>query len=153
MKKWAIIIGTIVALMMAYLGYRIYITAGFLQDLGPCGFSVGPYEGKPMDGQVDTTLIDIFLGYPNGLYGFMHAFDSLPPIMVKMDDTEQVIWAIELSSSDSSNWIPFEGLNNPVLYEDEHGKRIFFSNNSFPEPGTIYLTDDYNFDYVCLNPM
>jgi hypothetical protein len=39
------------------------------------------------------------------------------------------------------------------LINDKYGIRLEFFNKSYGEPGRIYLTEDYEVEYMCLSPM
>lgn len=152
-KKIWIGIGILVFGVIGYFGYQFYQFAEFLDELGDCGFSVGPYEGQELKIDLDTVTVDEFLEYPNGRFAFLSTQDSLTPIMIKLNKHDSIIWAIKLNSSDSANWIPMNGMTDIRLNKESEVKSIFFFNSSFSEPGTIYLTENYDFKYMCLSPM
>ena len=39
------------------------------------------------------------------------------------------------------------------LLVEKNNIRLTFFNNSYSEPGRIYLTDDYEVEFMCLSPM
>ena len=63
-----------------------------------------------------------------------------------------MVWAVEFKE-DSLIGLPYQQLSEMQLINDEHGIRLSFFNNSYGEPGRIYLSEDYELEYMCLSPM
>jgi hypothetical protein len=140
------IFGTII-LFFAYLTFNSDNKVG-------CGNDVGPVFGQKINIQLNKIKIVKYLTIPNGHFGISNtknnkiSTDTIPPILIKLDNKRNLIWAIKLDSKNSG--IPLYEMENINLVDDKNGKRITFFNSSYSEPGTIYLTDKFEFDYLCL---
>jgi hypothetical protein len=154
MKKKEIIIGFVVLVLgvVGYFGYHAYQFGQFLGDLGECGMSAGPIYGDSINVNLDRTGFEQQLDIPNGKFGLLNLSDSLPPKLIKLDKENNLIWAVEFRE-DSLVGLPHQRLSEMQLIKDEHGIRLSFFNNSYGEPGRIYLTEDYELEYMCLSPM
>lgn len=123
-------------------------------DETSCGMDTGPIYGKRINIQLNSLKIDKYLTIPDGQLAISNtnnykiSKDTIPPILVKLDKKKNFIWAIKLDSKDSG--IPLYEMENIILIDDKSGKRITFFNLSYSEPGTIYLTEKFEFDYLCL---
>jgi len=151
-KKILIAIAIILLGVVGFFGYTIYQFGQFVDDLGECGMSAGPCFGQPVEIKLETAKVDQYLTCPNGRIGFISTQDTLSPIVFKMDTSSKLVWALKLES-DSCSGIPLKRMTGMEILEDKGLKRIHFFNQTYSEPGTIYLTDDYNFEYLCLSPM
>ena len=114
----------------------------------------GPVYGQKINVEISKLKIDKYLTIPNGEFGISNTnnpkitTDTVPPILVKLDNKQNLIWAIKLDSKRCG--IPLYEMENIELLEDKNGKRITFFNSSYSEPGTIYLTDEFELNYLCL---
>jgi hypothetical protein len=121
---------------------------------GGCGMDVGPVYGQKINTKLNKIKIDEFITFSNGQFGISNTIvektliDTIPPILVKLNKKGDLIWAIKLNSEECG--IPLYKMGNIKLVEDKHGKSISFFNLSYSEPGTIYLTDEFEFNYLCL---
>ena len=149
MKK--VIIGTLVLGAFGYFGFQLYQFAKFTDNLNECGFSYGPCYGEKVELDFKKIKVDNYLYCPNGKIGFVNTQDSLAPIVFKIDQDEKLLWSLKLES-DSCSEIPLKKMSG-IKMEENKGPRIEFFNETYMEPGTIYLTKDYDFDYLCLSPM
>jgi hypothetical protein len=153
-KTWKIglIILSIILIFFAFKILSVFITLP--NDRVGCGNDVGPVYGEKVIVQLDSLKIDNYLIIPDGELGisnttnFISSIDTIPPILVKFDKKHNLVWAVKLNSKKSG--IPLYDVDNIKLVADENGKRITFFNLSHSEPGTIYLTDKFEFDYLCL---
>ena len=141
---------TIVSAIILFFAYQLY-TFDKLRD---CGMNVGPVYGQKVKIEINKIKIDKYLTVPDGQFGISNtnnrkiSADTIPPVLIKLDNKRNLVWALKLDSK--SCGIPLYEMNNIKLVDDEHGKRITFFNSSYSEPGTIYLTDKFEFDYLCL---
>jgi hypothetical protein len=149
MKK-VIISGTIV-LILGIVGYFGYLVFQF-KGLGECGMSAGPIYGKPISINMEDLKLDQKIVIPNGMLGLMNLSDSLSPKLIKFDVHGKLIWAVEFREELNVD-IPHNNLSKMELINDKYGIRLEFFNNSYGEPGVIYLTEDYEIEYMCLSPM
>lgn len=119
-----------------------------------CGMDTGPIYGKKINIQLNNLKIDKYLTIPDGQLAISNtnnykiSTDTIPPILLKFDKKNNLVWAIKLDSKQSG--IPLYEMENIILKDDKNGKRITFFNLSYSEPGTIYLTDKFEFDHLCL---
>lgn len=152
--KYKIIIGVavLIAGILGYLAYTAYQFAEFLDDLGECGMSIGPIYGDSIMVDEEDLKLDQQIEIPDGKFGLMNLSDSLAPKLLKFGNKDNLDWAVEFRE-DSSIGIPFHRLSEMKLIEDEYGIRLSFLNNSYGEPGKIYLTEEYELKYMCLSPM
>ena len=151
-KKILIALGVIFLAGVGYYGYSVYQFVRWIDDLGDCGFSSGPCLGEKIDFNLRAAKVDQYLDCPNGRIGFVHTQDTLTPIVFKIDKHSKLLWALRLES-DSCSGIPLKQMSGMEILEDKGLKRIHFFNETYSEPGTIYLNDNYDFDYLCLSPM
>ncbi|MBK7339684.1 MAG: hypothetical protein IPQ10_08720 [Saprospiraceae bacterium] len=147
-----ILTGGLIILMtiFLYFWYAIYTW----DSMGECGMDTGPVYGQKINIEINKIIIDEYLTIPGGQFGISNtnnrklSTDTIPPILVKLDNKRNLIWAVKLDSESSG--IPLYEMDNIKLLDDKYGKRITFFNSSYSEPGTIYLTDEFEFDYLCL---
>ena len=144
-----IIIALVLSGLIGGFGYYFYKAANLLGG-GECGMLTGPVYGQMIT--VDEKQLDLEqkIALPNGSFGLLNLSDTLSPKLIKMDHNNQIVWAVEFKDEVG---IPYEKLSNMSLDDDEYGIRLSFFNHSYGEPGAIYLTDDYELEYMCLNPM
>lgn len=134
--------------MIAYFGCLVLQ----LKSLGECGMSVGPIYGEPITIKGKDLKLEQQIEIPNGMLGLMNLSDSLPPKLIKFDANGKLIWAVEFRE-DLNVDIPYNSLSEMQLVKDKYGIRLEFFNYSYSEPGRIYLTEDYEVEYMCLSPM
>jgi hypothetical protein len=151
-RKLLIGLGVIILAAVGFYGYNAYQFVSFVNDLGECGMSGGPCFGQNINLKLNNAKVDQYLDCPNGQIGFISIQDTLTPIVFKIDSNSKLLWALKLES-DSCSGIPLRQMSGMEILEDDGMKRIYFFNQTYSEPGTIYLTDDYNFKYLCLSPM
>jgi len=119
-----------------------------------CGMDVGPIYGQKINLDVNKIKIDTLLKIPDGQFGLVNGkfgIDTIPPILIKFDKNKKISWAVKLDSEESG--IPYYEMLNVKLVDDKNGKKITFFNLSFGEPGVIYLTERFEFDYLCLKSL
>ena len=150
-KKILIGLGCIILLIVGIGAYVVYQFDNFFNDLNECGLSAGPCFGQKQDLNISSVKVDQYLSCPNGQIGFISTQDTLSPIIFKVDKDNKLLWAFELNT-DSCIGVPLKKMNGMTL-EKNGAKSIRFNNQSYGEPGTIYLTDEYDFMYLCLSPM
>ena len=119
---------------------------------GDCGMSEGPIYGDSITIDKENLRFEQRIAIPTGEFGLMNLSDTLSPKLIKIDKKGNVIWAVEFKE-DSLITIPHQQLSEMQLINDEHGIRLSFFNNSYGEPGRIYLSEDYELEYMCLSPM
>jgi hypothetical protein len=123
---------------------------------GGCGMDAGPVFGYKINTKLNKIKIDELIPFPNGQFGISNTIirktliDTIPPILLKLDKKSNLIWAIKLDTEECG--IPLYEMSNIKLVDDKYGKSITFFNLSYSEPGIIYLTDEFEFDYLCLKP-
>lgn len=120
-------------------------------SLGECGLEGGPYYGKKISVDIKRTKIDETIIIPNGKIYFVNIKNDLPIIIIKIDKSNEVKWAYEFSKEDIE--IPFYKISGLELIETKETNYIHFFNNSYGEPGSFYLDNNYDFMYLCLSPM
>lgn len=125
--------------------------------LGECGMSYGPLYGHRINVKLDEITVDTYLPYPGGEFAISNTpvgnngRDTIPPLLLKLDRHRNVLWAISLDSEDDI--ISLYSIGASRLEIDENRISIWFFNESYMEPGRIFLTDNFDFDYMCLSPM
>jgi hypothetical protein len=123
-----------------------------VKSWGECGMSAGPIYGEPITIKGKDLKLEQQIEIPNGMLGLMNLSDSLPPKLIKFDANGKLIWAVEFRE-DLNVGIPYYSLSEMQLVKDKYGIRLEFFNYSYSEPGRIYLTEDYEVEYMCLSPM
>jgi len=153
-EKWIFIVVFILVGSCSVIGYHFYQWIKYMNELGKCGIANGPCYGIKVDLNLKTQKVDEYIAIPNGKIGFINIrdnADTLAPIIFKVDQTSKLKWAWRLVPD--SCGIPLNEVSGMRL-STENGKNVIgFFNNTYSEPGRIYLTDDFDFDYVCLSPM
>jgi hypothetical protein len=137
-----------------FVGYRFYQWVSFMEDLGECGFANGPCFGVKINLDLNNQIIDEYIDVPNGKIGFIsvkESADTLAPIMFKLDRASRLQCAFRLESEFCSG-IPLKEMSGMRLFHNREISIEFF-NDTYSEPGSIYLTADYDFEYMCLSPM
>ena len=139
-------------LLLAFITFILHSCSKFKS----CGLSDGPCFCMEIPVDLDTVLIDATFKIPQGSLAIANLVsrlgEDLPPLLIRLNENDSMIWARSLSSENSGCEIPLYSMSAINLIETEDKKQIrFFNDNSF-EPGVIYLTDDYDFDYMCLQP-
>ncbi len=150
-KILIIIFSAIFIVLLSIAIFYFYNFCRFMDSLGECGFDAGPYYGKKINIDFKTFKYDEFIEVPNGKIFVSNEHDAMPLILLKTDKANNVIWAYEFVM-EKEELIPFSSISNLQLVEGKKYKSINFFNNSYSEPGSIYLTDDYDFKYICLSP-
>ena len=96
---------------------------------------------------------DQFIKIPTGKIGFANVNDTISPKVVGFDLYGNEVWVVELIQ-DTICDIPIKMMSNIRLNIDNKNEPyISFYNDSFGEPGKIYLTKNFEFDYLCFSPM
>lgn len=152
LRRILIIIGVVFLVGLAFLGYQLYQVAQVLEDMGPCGMSIGPCYAQPVNLPNPKPDIEQWIDFPDGKFGLMNLSDTLPPKLIKFDAAEQIVWALEFPA-DSLCSIPHHTLSEMKLDNSEYGIQLSFFNHSFGEPGRIYLDSNYDVEYMCLSSM
>jgi hypothetical protein len=138
--------GIILAIFIGLAIFQVYYT------FSGCGMSVGPVYGEPINVKKVNLQLDTLILIPSGKFGFSNLTDSLPPKLIKFDTNDNIVWAVEFKE-DSLISINHQQLSAIVLRDGANGKMLSFFNESYGEPGNIYLTDDFELEYMCLSPM
>ena len=152
-KIWKIglIVLSIILISFAFITFSVFMT---FNDGVNCGNDVGPVYVKKVSVKLNSLKVDKYLTIPDGQLGISNtndgksSRDTIPPILIRFDKKKKLVWAIKLDSKNSG--IPLYKMENIQLVNDENGRRITFFNLSHSEPGVIYLTDKFEFDYLCL---
>ena len=148
-KKTLTTISLFIICTILYFAYVIYT---YKDDSNKgCGMDVGPIYGQKINLDANKIKIDTLLKFRDGQFGLVNGkfgIDTVPPILIKFDKNRKLVWALKLDSKQSG--IPYYEMLDIELIEDKDGKRIKFFNLSFGEPGLIYLTEKFEFDYLCL---
>ena len=152
MHKTSCITVIVVLLCLAssfmYLAYR---AVDSMEGMGKCGLSEGPIYGEPIDIEPSIADLDQLIEVGIVKLGFMNLRDSLAPKMIKYDKDNNVLWAIEFKKT-SEAMVPATHFSDMTLTYD-NGVLLTFFNHSHGEPGRIYLTNRYDFKYMCLSIM
>lgn len=145
-----IILGIIVLILViaGYFGYLVFQFGG----MGECGMSAGPVYGTPIRVNMEDLNFEQEIAIPNGKLGLMNLSDTFPPKLIKFDEHGKLIWAVEFGDALNVD-IPHRRLSEMKLIHDEDGIRLEFFNHSYSEPRRIYLTKDFEVEYMCLSPM
>lgn len=146
------IIFTLLAVLLGYFGYLAYQFSDFMEESGECGMSVGPIYGESIKLDQEDLDLEQQIDIPVGKLGLMNISDTLAPKLIRFDDNDEIIWAIEFREDPKID-IPYRQLSEMKLIQDEYGIRLSFFNRSHLEPGKIYLTDNYDVKYMCLSLM
>lgn len=156
-KKKLLITGSII--ITIFIGYKLYQFISLINSFDECGMSAGPIYGLKITAKLDSLNIKTYISIPDGQLAISNttvdsnSVDTFPPILLKLDKKKNVIWAVSLNSKADNYDIPLYSMENIQLVNDKNGKRIEFFNESYMEPGIIYLKENYDFDYLCLSPM
>jgi hypothetical protein len=140
-----------VFIVVALYTYRAYQFTEFMSELGECEMSVGPIYGDSINLDITNLVLEQEIEISEGKFGLMNLSDSLAPKLIKFDKSDNVIWMIEFPE-DSLIGVPHQRLSEMELIEEEHEIRLSFFNESYSEPGNIYLTKNYELKYMCLSP-
>lgn len=149
MKK-AIIVGALTLIAGIVICFACLVFQ--VKSWGECGMSAGPIYGEPITINVKDLKLEQQIKIPNGKFGLMNLSDSLPPKLIRFDANGKIMWAVEFKE-DLNVDIPYRSLSEMQLVKDKYGIRLEFFNYSYSEPGRIYLTEDYEVEYMCLSPM
>ena len=155
-KKMFVTLLSIVTLTISFLGYYVYQLNSFFESMGECGMEAGPIYGEPVNISLTDLEIDTFISIPNGQLAIANTNvennlrDTIPPIFIRLNNKKEIVWAISLKSNCG---VPLYAMDYISLTNSEYGKSISFFNKTYGEPGTIYLKENYEFEYVCLSPM
>lgn len=152
-RKIILFVTTIVLILLGLVFYKFKQFSNTLDEIGPCALNVGPCNGRQITLDQDSVTVDQHFDIPNGRLALSRTTDTLPPILFKTDESNKVVWAIELKTGTKECGIPCCKLTNIKLSTDDAQNKIFFFNGCYSEPGTIYLTEDFDFNYMCLSPM
>lgn len=149
MKKRLIII-----LLIGIIAYAIKSCCDFdFKEIdSECGLSLGPCSVMEIERlfldneeEYDTTLIT-----PKGEFSFSHLHDSFPA-RIYFRNTEGINnWGVELKGGGQCD-VSFNVLSN-LSFEAGKMPIISFYNQSYGEPGKVYLKEDYSFGYLCQSP-
>lgn len=137
---------------LGFFSYHIFQFAEFMDELGECAMMAGPIYGDPIIVNVDSLSLEQEINIPNGKFGLISLSDSLPPKLIKYDLEDSLIWAVEFRE-DTLIGIPHQRLSEMTLRETEQGYILSFFNVSNSEPGNIYLTENFELEYMCLSLM
>ena len=137
-------------MLLGSMFYLIYRAANSFPGSSECGMSVGPIYGRSIVGE--SFEIEQIIEIPDGYFGLNNLHNDLSPQLIKFDENDSVLWAVEFEA-DSTVGIPYKKLSEMDLRKDEYGVRLSFFNQSYGEPGAIYLAEDYELEYMCLSPM
>ena len=150
--NWKLIGGVFIIV----IGLFVYFAYTFVKSVE--GFSemyaddpCSSYKGIEVEISLDTVLIDKYIDIPNGKFAFANLQDSLPPKMIKLNSKNKVLWT--RAFPDSVCWIPHNKISINRLYEDEYGLKIDCFNDSYSEPITIFLDENYDFKDMYISPM
>ncbi|WP_210462941.1 hypothetical protein [Rufibacter roseolus] len=160
MLRKTMIVGLLgLAIIIALIGYPFYKLFNTpVKSKGGCGISAILIQGQKVKIKLSTIKINTYLEIPDGQLAISNTNasskvkDTSPPILIKLDKNQKVVWAIKLDSEEAKSGIPLYSMTDIKLLDDKEGKRISFFNLSYMEPGKIYLKDNYDFDYMCLSP-
>ena len=149
--KWKNIL-LLAATVLVFLGLLLI---GFMFLINPFEFAESTpcdsYEGKEIQISLDKISIEKSIDIPNGKFVFSNLQDTLPPLMIKTDNANKVIWA--RAFPDSVCWIPHSHLLIGKLEKHDYGFIIRCFNDSYSEPATIYLDENYNFKNIYFSAM
>lgn len=143
------ILGFFLFIFFVYLAFVAVVFA----KMGECGMSVGPVYGRPIAIKPSEIRLEKSFEIHGGKIGFMNLEDKIAPKMIKFDAQNKIVWAVEFNERDNDIGIPFHRISI-LNFEGNNGGYIFrIFNNSYSEPGIIYLDKNYNLEYMCLSPM
>ncbi len=142
------IVGVLLLIVGIFLGL---FAISWNNTFGECGMAVGPIYGDLIKINKQDQVVEQKIEIPLGAFGLANLSDSLSPKLIKFDNSGNVIWAVEFR--EDPLFIPHQKLSKMELRNGENGVSLSFFNNSYDEPGTIYLTEDYELKYMCLSPM
>ena len=115
-----------------------------------CGMENGPLYGRKTSVDIRTVVVDESVNIPGGKLFICNTpcedleLDSLAPVLFKLDSIDHVVWAVELKSDNEINLFAMEDCR--LI-----GHELHFFNSTHLEPGVIYLDENFNFKYMCLN--
>lgn len=106
--------------IMGFLAYQAYQFTEFLEDLDGCGMAVGPIYGDSISVNTEDLTLEQQIEIPGGKLGLMNLSDSLAPKLIRFDESDRVIWAVEFGE-DSLAGIPHKILSEMNLEKDSSG--------------------------------
>ena len=158
MKVKNILLILIIPLIIILIIIFLYLTFSFTDvkksDLisYECGFSAGPYYGDKIEINYNNLKIDHFISIPNGKIIFSNINNDNPIIIAKASNKNNITWAYKFLSEKNTE-LPFTKITILEYIENKDKKIIHIFNDSYSEPGKIYLDKNYNFKYLCLKPL
>lgn len=153
-KRIALVIGILLCLGIGYFVWATIALNNLLNELGPCVFSSGPCSTISIDIELDTLEVDTFIAIPNGQLALANTQHEAVLILARLDASNTPVWAQKLQGATKClDPIPLLEISNIYLTSSETGHYVHFFNDSYMEPGTIYLDKNYNFEMLCLSPM
>jgi len=114
---------------------------------------------KEIKTSLDSVKIDTYLTIPNGKLAICYTttdsitIDSFPPILIKLNKDNSIVWAVSLDTKSTNCEIPLFKMDNIRLVKEDRYWMITFFNVTYQEPGIIYLTENFDFDYMYLSPL
>lgn len=151
-----ILIGILITVVVVIVIF-IFAVIFTYESTGKCGMSSGPCYGRKINVDLSKTIIDTFLIIPDGQLAISNTNvdedlkDTIPPIIIKLDKRKNIIWAVKLYSDECG--IAFYEMSSIFLHDNKSKKEISFFNVSYEEHGTIFLTENFDFEYMCLDPL
>ena len=128
----------------------LFTIFGFVLLMNLCSRMVGnSCVGKKISVNLDSINIEKRFTFPEGEFLFANLEDSLPPIMIKLNEEKEIQWAVILE--ETQECIRMNSVSSLKYSEDK--KRFDFFNSTYMEPGYIQLDWDYDIDYVYTSPM
>ena len=149
MKKYIIGIILLIALT-TFLIVRLTQYNTWIDKHDECFMDDGPCLGKKVKIDKNSYVIIEQIEVPNGTIAIMkekQSFsDTVPPTLVRFDNTHEILWAVSLDTKQSGCEIPLFKMSGLTLSKNNSGKKITFFNETHGEPGAIYLTKEYDFE-------
>lgn len=148
-KRLLRVLGILSLIAVGFLAYMTYQFADWAEESRVCTMSEGPCVGKVID--IDLSHIKVEDQIQTGEFTFLFSniSDTLPPKVIKINATEQVLKAWEFGPEDGCS-IPHQRWSGFRVEDSPSTRRISFLNESNYEGGSLYLDADYNLEYLCL---
>lgn len=137
MKCLAAIIVVVITIVSIII---LVVIVGFVKVgiFDGCGIAAGPYYGVEVKVGTDSIRIDEFVEIPDGRLAIsnktpQHSKNKgLPPIFMRLDKNNEVVWAISLGLEQKDVGIPLLEMRGLSLKNDKDGYRIELFNVTLP---------------------
>jgi hypothetical protein len=131
----------------------LFLGCGYCFERLRCWWDAGPYYGKKIKVDQAVMVFDQEIKISSGFFKIKDGSAGNAPIIVFTDQSGTPLWSRSLTVGESARVPELTKITPVELIEYNDGKRLSFFNQSYSEPGDIFLTYDYSFSCICLKIM